>query len=68
MGLGSRRTRDMRRRAPLHYADHQGDFVVVTDADPGMGIVWGAGRAQVCDVLLEFGQGRTTGESPLDLA
>ncbi len=33
-----------------------------------MGIVGGAERAQVCDVLLKFGQGRAMGESPLDLA
>src|SRR5262245_63598297 len=27
---------------PFHHTDHHGDFIVVTDAELGMGIVWGA--------------------------
>jgi hypothetical protein len=55
-------------RGPLHDADHHGDFIVVTDADLGMGIVWGAEGAQERDVLLKLGQGRAAGKSPLVLA
>jgi hypothetical protein len=55
-------------RGPLHHADHHGDFIVVTDADLGMGIIWGAEGAQECDVLLKLGQGRAPGKSPLVLA
>jgi len=55
-------------RAPFYDADHRGDFIVVVDADLGMGIVWGAAGAQECDVLLKLGQGRTAGKGPLVLA
>ena len=51
----------------LHHTDHHGDFVVVTDADLGVGVPGGAEGAQVCDVLLKLGQGRAAGESPLVL-
>ena len=43
---------------PLHYADHHRDFIVVIDADPGMGVVWGAEGAQEHDVPLKLGQSR----------
>ena len=43
-------------RSPLYHADHHGDFMVVTDADLGVGIVWGAEGAQECDVLLKLSQ------------
>ena len=55
------------RRGPLHYAEHQGDFIVVLDADLGVGVTWGSEGAQECDVLLQFGQGRAVGKGPLDL-
>jgi hypothetical protein len=53
---------------PLHDADHHGDFIVVIDADLGMGIAWGAEGAQECEVLVKLGQGRAVGKSPLVLA
>jgi hypothetical protein len=63
----SRGVREVARR-PLHHADHHGDFIVVTDADLGMGIVGGAAGAQESGVLLKLGQGRAAGESSLVLA
>jgi hypothetical protein len=33
-----------------------------------MGVVWGAERAQVCDVLLQLGQGRAGSKALLNLA
>jgi Plasmid pRiA4b ORF-3-like protein len=35
-------------RPPLHHAAHPGDLIVVIDADPGVGVVWGAEGAQEC--------------------
>src|SRR5882724_7748142 len=75
-GPGPRRPRaraDLRRagglqRGPPHYADHHGDFIVLVNADPGMGVVWGAEGAQECQVLLKLGQGRTVSKRMLDLA
>lgn len=51
-------------RAPLHHTNHCGDFIVVADADLGMGIVGGAEGAQKGDVLLKLGQGRAAGKGP----
>src|SRR6516162_11467069 len=64
---GLRRSRELW-RGPLHYADHHGDFIVVIDADLGMGVIWGTEGAQECDVLLELGQGRAVSKGMLDLA
>ena len=47
-------------RGPFYHADHHGDFIVVIDADPGMGVVRGAERAQERDVPLKHGQGRAS--------
>jgi hypothetical protein len=55
-------------RWPPHYADHHGDFIVLVNAYPGMGVVWGAEGAQECQVLLKLGQGRTVSKGLLDLA
>jgi hypothetical protein len=63
----SRSVRDVA-RGPLHDTDHHGDFIVIIDADLGVGVVWGAEGTQECDVLLKLGQGRATDKSPLFLA
>ena len=55
-------------RAPLYYADHHGDFIVVIDADPGMGVAWSAEGAQERNVLFKLGQGRAVSKGLLDLA
>src|SRR6516164_3516617 len=47
-------------RGPFYHADHHGDFIVVIDADPGMGVVRGAEGAQERDVPLKLGQGRAS--------
>ena len=47
-------------RGPFYHADHHGDFIVVIDADPGMGVVRSAEGAQERDVPLKLGQGRAS--------
>jgi len=64
---GGLKTRLGRRRGPLHYADHHGDFIVVLDADLGVGVAWGTEGTQECDVLFQLGQGCAVGKGPLDL-
>src|SRR6266480_1833370 len=49
-------------RGPIHHADHDGDLIVVVDADLGVGVVGGAEGAQERYVPLEFGQGRAVSE------
>ena len=71
--VGPARSLDLSRtcglwRGPFYYADHHGDFIVVIDADPGMGVVRGAEGAQERDVPLKFGQGRAIIKGLLNLA
>ncbi len=54
--------------ATPYYADHHGDLIVVIDAYPGMGVVWGAEGAQERDMLLELSQGRAVSKGLLNLA